>query len=272
MHLACLMLLGCQILSRSAALRCAHTCAFGPVTMGTSDPIKTPCNTRDVNTTQSVCSVLLTVNFQTSFIRGSLVDKPRSTDQSSSLSLSFTIMPAITLLSIDYRCATTDDCDQDFVRETIGSTQWLQLNETKLRADVSSLLFRTNVSTADVSCANRVTCPSTAYCRAKLTHNSSVDQMEFRNDFPCDDTSSVQVTFKQHFYTSETIHDDTLETNCDKNQCNERSTIGQVYEILRKDFPLPLNYSTYLNPSSDSSRLTRSSLLIAFVSLIHRLY
>jgi hypothetical protein len=260
-----------QSFSHVNSLRCAHSCAFGPVPFGSIDPIKTPCNTRDINVTHTVCAVLLTVNFQTLTIRGSLNDRERTRYSSSSLLLSFATVPGRTSLSITYTCTTTDDCDQEFLRETIGSSKWLQLNETQLRADISSLLFRNESFSGNVICANDLICSSDANCYARSVYNSSTsstNHVQFDNRFPCDTTSTVELHFKQQFYTSIDDREETIETHCNTHECNRQETLQHIQDLFRKQFQLPLNYSAYTMTNNRSSNINHSLSMLVLVLII----
>jgi hypothetical protein len=257
-YLLLLIIICCQNIDQVNTLRCAHACAFGPISFGSADPIKTPCNTVDINTTTTVCSVLLNINFQTSFIRGSLNEQTRVESKSSILHLSSTLFPHSIITSINYHCSTTDDCDQDFVRETVSTSKWSQLNGTKVRTDVTSLLFQTDSSIDNLICANNVICSWNENCYAQRFQNSSVSQMnqiDFNNTFLCDTALSPQVSFEQNFKSPDDNRDETMKIYCNKNGCNEQKPVEQVHNIFRNDFILPLNYSVYTHQPNGSHRV-----------------
>ena len=235
----------CQNIYQVSTLRCAHACSVGPIALGSPDPITTPCNTNDNDTATTMCTVSLSINFETSYIRGSLIEKPREVDKSSSLHLNHRFVPHKTITFIDYQCATADDCDQDFVRETISSSKWAQLDETKVQADIISLLFKTTSTNDTLTCANNRICSSNEHCSAQFTHNSSASQINFNDNFPCNNTSASTVIFNQYFSAPGDNQGWTMDVFCNKDGCNQRNTVEQVHNILRDNFTLPLNYSAF---------------------------
>ena len=181
-------------------LHCAHSCAFGPVQFGTSDPIRTPCQTREIDSNTAMCTVFFTIDFSRSTINGRLNDQTRTTAASSSLLLSHTILPSRTILFITFACATEDHCDEKFVNETVSSAGWSTVNETEFRNEMARLLFRDASATEDVRCGNNLVCRADENCHALFSANrstSSDDSTAFLNDFPCDNTTAGEILFKQ---------------------------------------------------------------------------
>ncbi|CAF1623660.1 unnamed protein product, partial [Rotaria sp. Silwood1] len=211
-------------------LRCAHSCSIGPIALGSPDPIKNPCHTVDINITNTFCSVFLTINFETSYIHGTLHEKTRLVNKLSILDLSSIMFSSKTITFINYYCATTDDCDQEFIRETISSSKWFQLNETKVRTDITTLLFKTNSSTENIICDNNSICLWNENCYAQFIQNSSssqINQINFNNKYSCDNMSSSQVTIEQSFSTPGDNHDLMIKIYCNKNGCNQQKIVEQ---------------------------------------------
>jgi hypothetical protein len=272
-----LFIIFCQNIDQVNTLRCAHSCPFGPISLGSSDPIKNPCNTIDINTDITVCSVFITINFETSYIHGTISEKRRSEDKSEILHLSSILGPYKTLTFINYYCTTTDDCDQNFVRETVSTSKWFQLNETKVRTDITSLLFQTNSSSDKLICANDLNCSSNENCYAQLFQNSSASQtnpIAINNKFPCENTSPSQITFEQNFKSPGKNQDMTMNIYCNKDECNQQNTVEQIYNILRDGFTLPLNYSAYIPIPNGSHRIKDFITIRVFLFFIciHYLY
>ena len=243
----------CQNIDQINTLRCAHSCSIGPAPFGSLDPIKIPCDTVDVNITTTICSVFLVVNFDEAHIQGALNEKRRSTNESSILHLDLSFEPDETMTYINYQCSTTDNCDEDFVRETISSTKWFKLNETKVRADITALMFEDELSSDRLICDDDLVCLRNEKCVAELTENSSISQINriyFNNKFPCGTFSDAEIRFDQHFHAPGAYQDTIMKVNCNKNKCNQRRTVDQVFNIIRNDFVLPLNYSAYIHNGS----------------------
>ena len=238
-----------EIISIVVGLRCAHSCAFGPVQFGSTDPIRTPCQTKEIDEEKTMCSVLFNIDFSRSTISGRLNEQVRSTSQSSSLLLSHTMNPSRTILFITFACSTNDHCDEEFVNQTVSSSSWVTINETEFRNGMAILLFRNPSATEDVRCENKLVCRPDEECHGLFSTNRSKSfdvSTKFDNHFPCDNTTTNgEILFKQHFYTSVDQSEEILEVFCSQNQCNDRETIERVYNLFKKDFLLPLNYSSY---------------------------
>ncbi|CAF3846215.1 unnamed protein product [Rotaria sordida] len=265
------ILIFCQNIDQVNALRCAHSCSIGPIALGSSNPIKNPCNTIDINITTTFCSVFLTINYETSYIHGTLHEKSRLVNKLSILDLSSIMLPSKTITFINYYCATTDDCDQEFIRETISSSKWFQLNETKVRTDITSLLFKTNSSTENIICDNNSICPWNENCYAQFIQNSSIlqiNQIDFNNKYPCNNISSSQVNIKQSFSTPGDNQDLMIEIYCNKNRCNQQKIVEQVYNIFRNDFNLPFNYSAFISKPNRSHRIEHFISIPVFLFFI----
>lgn len=259
-----------DIISSAIGLRCAHSCAFGPVPFGSTDPIRTPCQTKEIDEETTMCSVLFNIDFSRSTIRGRLNEQVRSTSQSSSLLVSHTMDPSQTILFITFACSTNDHCDEEFVNQTVSSSGWLTINETRFRNEMTMLLFRDPSATEDVRCENELVCRPDEECQGFFSANRSKSfdvSTTFDNHFLCDNTTKDgEIIFKQHFYTSVDQSEEILEVLCSRNECNDRETIERVYNLFRKDFLLPLNYSSYTYvpspPTNDFERFHFDSILI----------
>jgi len=96
------------------------------------------------------------------------------------------------------------------------------------------------------------------HCYAELNQNSTtshIDEFNFNNKFLCDNTLSSQLTFNQFFDAPRDNHYMTLKVYCNKNQCNQQTTVEEVYNIFQSNFTLPLNYSQYIPEPNGSYRI-----------------
>lgn len=258
----------CQNINHAGTLRCAHSCSIGPIALGSPDPIKPPCNTVDINSNTTSCSVFLTINFETSYVHGTLYEKPRPENKLSTLSISSTVWSSKTLTFINYYCATSDDCDQDFVRETISSANWSRINETKLRSDLDVLLFRINASDQNIICDNDLICTSTQHCYGELIQNNSNSHnhhVDYNNKYPCDNASSSQITIEQSYSAPDQRDTTIIKIYCNRDGCNQRKIGEQVFNVVRNNFNLPLNYSAYLPKPNQSQRMQYHVGIIVFL-------
>jgi hypothetical protein len=150
---------------------------------------------------------------------------------------------------INYQCSTTDNCDEDFVRETISSSKWFQLNETKVRADITALIFEKDVITDELICDNNLRCLRDEQCVAELIENRSLSQMNsiyFNNEFPCNTILDSQVRFDQHFHAPSAYQDMIMKVYCNKNKCNQRKIVEKVFDIIRKYFYFYMYFSDWI--------------------------
>jgi hypothetical protein len=259
----------CQNIDQVNTLRCAHSCTIGPARFGSLHPIKTPCDTVDVNTNTTICSVFLAINFETAHIQGAMNEKRRLVNESSILHLESSFEFDESMTFINYQCSTTDNCDEDFVRETVSSPKWFQLNETKVRAEITELMFETDFITDRIICDNSLICLHDEQCVAELNENRSSSQdnrVYFNNEFQCDMTSESLVRVDQHFHAPGSYQDMIMKVYCNKNKCNERKIVEKVFNIIRNDFVLPVNYSAYIIHNG-SSRIDNRINIILFLFL-----
>lgn len=248
LSLSLVMIILFQTISSINTLQCAHDCLIDPVPFGSQDPIRIPCDTVDVDATKTVCSVFLMINFQSRQIDGALNEKIRELDQSLVLHVSSQFSSDVTRTFISYQCSTSDHCDEEFVRETISSSGWSELNETDVRTNISSLLFQDHPFPDDLLCNNDCVCPWFEQCVAELLRNSSVSQghrLDFNNQFPCEETLDSHLEFNQYFQSPAATEDMLMRVFCNINDCNRRGLVELVYEILQEKFVIPLNYSAY---------------------------
>ena len=64
-------------------------------------------------------------------------------------------------------------------------------------------------------------------CVAQVIQNSSLsegDQLFFNNNFPCNGTTEIQVSYDQHFYNPIDHQHMILQVNCNKKKCNQEKT------------------------------------------------
>jgi hypothetical protein len=232
------------------AIRCANNCWFGPVQLGSHDPFRIPCDVIDINPSTTECTAAIAIKLSEGRVLGFLNTRARTTNMTSTLKVALGFDMRGTRSLINYTCTTTDNCDQDFVRESVGSAQWKQLNDTKTRAEISSLLFDSSLSTKNFTCAHDVIC-QVPYnnCEAEYTidtSSSDVNRTQFDNNFTCI-INRVTEIYVFHYLTVP-IQQHTIETKimCNKNHCNEKENVERAYEIIENGYVLPLNYSQFL--------------------------
>jgi hypothetical protein len=151
---------------------------------------------------------------------------------------------------INYTCSTIDNCDQEFVLESVGSSKWSQLNETKTREKITSLLIDDTLSEKNFTCAHNITCQTpSANCRADYIQESFYphsNTTKFNNNYECIFNYMTEIGVS-HYYNRPSENSTTVTyVTCDKDQCNERETVERAYNIIQNEFNLPLNYSQFI--------------------------
>lgn len=254
-----------------SSLRCAHDCELDAVPFNTTDPFKTPCQTMEVDGSTSVCFVFLNVDYRDRTISAGFNAK-HSNILSSALRVRSTLFPHMIETFISYQCSITDNCDQEFVRETISSDKWDDLKEGELREKLNSLLYNRDESVEQILCDNHLVCERFEHCEAELIRNDTLAQPErfiFNNKFLCNNASDGKVVYDQHFYENGKDSFAMLEVICNKNGCNDERTVRAVYETLAHDFVLPLNYSQYIPFVNGVQQRKVSVFLFLFFSFNH---
>jgi len=270
MQILCLTL-SILFIRSTYSLRCAHDCLVIDIKFGEQHPFKHPCKTIDVDGHSTVCSVFLTVNYNEKVMSGVLTKVPAKMDGPSTLSVKSDLYPRALTTFISYHCSHKDDCDQEFVRQTIGSNQWSQLNLTALHDDLIALLYKEE-STENTTCDNHLICEPFGLCNAELILNKSVsrpNQYTFNNKFPCDLQSENQVKYDEWFSEVFDNSHTSIKVFCNKDKCNNEQIVRQVQNLIQQNFKLPFDYSRY-TPKNYAYR--RNHFLSLSVLFFHTLY
>lgn len=151
---------------------------------------------------------------------------------------------------LNYTCTLTDNCDQEFVFETIGSSKWSQLNEISTREKISSLLIDDSFAEKNFTCAHNTSC-QVPYdnCRADYIQQSiypHTNTTTFNNNYECIINYLTEIVVFNYFEVPSANHTTATYLMCDRNQCNERDTVERAFSILQNEFTLPLNYSQFM--------------------------
>ena len=257
--LSLLLVLGGHIY-RMEALLCAKNCWVGPVKLGSKDPFPVPCNIIEVDPTTTECTVALAMRLSESRVLGVIDAKPRATNMSATLKVFLDFNAHSTVSMVNYSCTTNDNCDQEFAREVISSSGWNQLNETKTRSEITSLLFDPSFIPRNFSCANNISCRGFyENCEAELILKSStpnVNTTVFANDFKCIINHATEVGVYHYYQTPEEDLSAVITVFCNRDQCNRRETVDQVYNIVQNEYILPLNYTGFIRKMTRSPQWT----------------
>jgi hypothetical protein len=152
-----------------------------------------------------------------------------------------------TSLSIDmrYTCSTSDYCDIEFVRETL-SPAFAAMQMEPLRQKLARRLFNSN-NTGPIQCVTNDTCAqnttvcSTSYSQSILDFNS------VRVTGQCSILVSLPTVSWKLVYTSglsKTMIEEG-KYQCNIPGCGHNATIIDVFEMLARDYILPINLSVF---------------------------
>lgn len=234
-----------------SALRCARKCLTGIVPLGTSHPFLEPCTVVDVDPATTECTAAVAIKLTESVVLGYLDIQPRTTSRPSSLEVILDFNMDSTVSMINYTCSMSDNCDQEFVVETVGSPKWAQLNETKTHAEIASLLFEPSFTRRNFTCAHQITCERPYdNCQAHLIQDATaaaVHSTEFDNNYNCTFNHRTEIGVVQYFNRPGFNRSVATHVYCNKNGCNEQSVVERAYEIIHTEFILPFNYSRFVS-------------------------
>lgn len=232
------------------AIRCAQNCWFGPVEPGSKHPFTVPCDTIEVDPQTTECTVAIALRLSENVLLGVVDTRPRITNKSATLTTLLDFNVHSTVSMINYTCSTTDDCDQEFVLQSVGSSKWSQLNATKTREKVVALLIDESFTVKNFTCAHDVTCESfyencqADYIQESLSPHSNTTK--FDNNYKCIINHLTEIAIFDYYTLPDRNHTTVTEVMCNRDHCNERETVQQALNIIQNEFPLPLNYSQFM--------------------------
>ncbi|CAF1514304.1 unnamed protein product [Adineta steineri] len=232
------------------SVRCAKNCWFGPVAPGSQHPFPEPCNTIDIDPITTECTATIAIKLSDNSLLGVLDTKPRTSNMSAKMEIFLEFNRHSTISMINYTCTTADHCDRDFVLESIGTSKWTQLNETKTRAKITSLLIDPTFSKKNFTCAHNITCEAPYdNCQADLmikTFTSKSNITEFSNNYKCIINHLTAIGIFYYFNAPSNEYNTVTEVMCNKNDCNQREIVEQAYNIIQNEYMHPLNYSQFI--------------------------
>jgi hypothetical protein len=238
-----------QYIDHVNALRCAKNCWFGPVEPGNKHPFLEPCHTIEIDPQTTECTAAIAIRFSENLLLGVVDTRPRVTNMSATLETIVDFNIHSTVSMINYTCTTTDDCDQQFVLESVGSSKWSQLNVTKTREKITALLIDESFTIKNLTCAHNITC-NTFYnnCQADYIQESlspHSNTTKFDNNYKCIINHLTEIAVFHYFNSPSGNHTTVTEVMCNRNKCNERETVERAFNIIQDEFTLPLNYSQF---------------------------
>ena len=233
-----------------SAIRCAQNCWFGPVEPGSKHPFTVPCDTIEIDPQTTECTAAIAIRLSDNSLIGIVDTRPRITNMSATLTTLLDFNVHSTVSMINYTCSTTDDCDQQFVLQSVGSSKWSQLNVTRTREKVVALLIDESFTVKNFTCAHDVTCKSFyENCQADYIQQSLSPQSnttKFDNNYKCIINHLTEIAIFDYYTYPDRNHTTVTEVMCNRDHCNERETVQRVFEIIQDEFTLPLNYTQFI--------------------------
>ncbi|UJR16736.1 hypothetical protein I4U23_003636 [Adineta vaga] len=254
-----LLIMCTQHIREINSLRCARDCEFGPIKPGSKNPFHAPCDTIEIDPQTTECTVELIIKLSHSIIFGVLDTKPRQSNMSATLKTFLNLNLHSTNSMINYTCTINDNCDQEFVIESVSSSKGSQLNETQIRTEISSLLIDPTLDENNFTCAHNVMCQTAGYnCQADMTMTTLTSKssiINFNNSFPCIPNYLTAIGIFYYFNSPSNFYETRTSVYCNRQNCNQRETIEQAYNIIQNQYMLPLNYSQFIPTNNFSNKL-----------------
>jgi hypothetical protein len=245
------------------SLRCAHECPFVSLTLNYTVPFNA-CKHEERQDAQ--CAVTITIDFKNRGFFGAFYMQKHNTIASLRIETTFQHEIDSIKTIVWYTCKMSDYCDHAFLNE-LTTNKLAEFDVTTVQQRLLDLLYTPNVITTDIQCVNG-SCPSNNYCQAELGNliMQNYNYTSIDGNFPCATLNSTEpfLRIDQHYFPFQSQAID-MTVRCNTDECNNNSTITEVYTILRNDFVIPLNYSIL---NINSSYPSTSSTLISFESLI----
>ncbi|CAF1104888.1 unnamed protein product [Rotaria sordida] len=169
---------------------------------------------------------------------------------------------------IRYTCSMSDDCAWAFANELFGS-KLAELDALSIQETFSNLLYTNVPNPTGVQCIGS-TCTMSSYCQAKLEEIRSSEHrlLNIDNNLPCLSTLTEvnMITIAQTYSYPNTIKTN-MSLTCNRLECNNISTVMQVYELFNYRYVLPLNDSILNINTSFISTTPKPQPSIAFIAV-----
>lgn len=236
-----LLILCLQTFSLTKCLQCAVDCPWYNFPLNVSLPFGI-C--RHADRANGQCTASIEVDFKDRFTRGQFYMLEHFVTALLTIETTFQLETDSIESMIRYSCSMTDYCEYQFLDE-LTTNKLAQLNSTHIYQKFHDLLIQSPTNQTEISCFDQ-TCPSNSFCQVTLNHMISpiFNNSQIYRNFTCKTLLSND-TFLTIYDTYEVPHIrlSTMVIRCNTDQCDSNKTVYDIYNLLRSDFVIPLNYS-----------------------------
>ncbi|CAF1431350.1 unnamed protein product [Didymodactylos carnosus] len=233
------------------ALACAIRCDFD----GHIDNVIFPsCTVVNKSSTEQSCQGRLTIDYESGEIIGGLhpATPPRSFHFDTETA--FLLSDEGTRLIIEFDCVTSDNCDQEFLKEILhGNWRATQDQAKNLRNILASILFNSSDLRPNDTCPANQTCKGEGFCQVIYQDWSDTPRPIFQSTCT-NPTESPVLTWRQAYDQSKTGQ--IMLYTCNEPLCGSLSSAEDVIRLLQRSYDLPFNVTI---PSITSTTTTSTT-------------
>lgn len=241
-------------------LICATNCTFTT----RLDNITIPsCNVIDKPSTEQSCHAELTINYTSGSIVGTLhpIKLPFNFDLY--MVSSFSLNDNTTYVLVGLACFTNDNCDQEFVKETLN-INWIRIQSqaNALRENLANLLFNSSDLRPNDTCSKNQTCSDKGFCQ--VDYKLEIDGTKQQFSSKCaNSTEYPQLTWAQ-LYTQDYSWNELFYVS-NKPSLGNETFANAIVELLKVNYNIPVNVT--VPPTTTTIRSSTASTITGQTTL-----
>ncbi|CAF1238062.1 unnamed protein product [Adineta steineri] len=242
------LILSILLLNRSVeSIQCSKNCSFSQLSLNSSFPSDLCSSSNESNNdTNAQCEVKLSIDLNNNLVNGSFDFNIKPLWQHNELEIItfFSLTDTSVKIDITYTCSMSDNCDIEFVRQTLTS-KLASLQLESVRQTLANRLYN-STNTRYILCSNKGFCsPNTSFCHGMYIRQNATysDQEDVRRGCLLS-IDSLNVTWTQT-YTPYTRYGliNTGSYYCNIPMCASDSVILETFQWLTINYTLPVNVS-----------------------------
>jgi hypothetical protein len=230
------------------SIRCLNNCTFQNIPMNSSissNICASSDESKNLTNQLNSCVVSLIIDFTTGLVNGSfnVEEPPAESSDYLFIITTFSLNDTSVKVNIEYDCSVSNDCDLQFVRETL-SPAMAAVQVEPLRQKLVTGLYNPN-NTGPVKCSNNGACPQNrSLCYAEYTHENvtygGLEKIHHR----CVNSVAPKVDWLQLYtpYSQSGLHHNGV-LHCNTPNCDSNSAMLETFRWLAREYILPLNVS-----------------------------
>lgn len=233
-------------------LICATNCSF---TTQFDNIIIPSCNVVNKSSTQQSCQIELSINYTSGSIVGHLEAQQSSLPFQLYLVSSFSLYDDTSYLLIGLDCSTTDNCDQEFLKETLN-IQWLRMQNyaKNIRETLAGSLFNASDLRPNDTCAKDQPCTADGFCTVQYRLNMDGTTLMFSSK--CANSMNQPELHWSQIYSEESSFEELYYT-CNTPFSRNQTFAQAIVEVIKINYVVPVNVT--IPPITTTTKLSSIS-------------